>query len=397
MTDQHLPLYNQYASKLFDLDQKGSVIAEYVWIDGSGISMRSKARTLTSKVTCLADIPEWNFDGSSTYQAVTDQSEVIIKPVAYYPDPFRRGDNILVLCEAWNWEDATCQKLVPSNTNFRHYATQIWDSPSVKCEETWYGIEQEYTLIASSTKFTTRPLGWPENGYPGQQGPYYCSVGANTNFGRAIADAHYKACLFAGVKISGTNAEVMPGQWEYQIGPCLGVEIGDHLWMSRYLIGRVAEDFSVNVSFAPKLFPDWNGSGCHCNYSTKTMRTGEKGMDYIHEMMKLFGAKHVLHISVYGDDNQKRLTGHHETSSSEVFSYGVANRAASFRIPTMTAHENGKGYIEDRRPASNIDPYVVGALMADTSLVKDSLAIPMLKHFNSWRTWRATANIERID
>lgn len=393
----HPSLYNQYSHRLANLDQKGSIIAEYIWIDGSGITLRAKCRTLEKKVTNLSEIPEWNYDGSSTYQAVTDQSEVILKPVAFFPDPFRGGDNIMVLCECWNWQDNTCQKLVPANTNFRHFAKEIWDTPEVSTEETWYGIEQEYTLIGCSTKFTTHPLGWPSNGYPGQQGPYYCSVGGNVNFGRVIADAHYKACLYAGIKISGTNAEVMPGQWEYQVGPCLGISIGDHLHMSRYLLARVAEDFNVNVSFAPKLFPDWNGSGCHTNYSTKTMREGAQGMPYIEDMMKRFGEKHQLHISVYGDDNQKRLTGHHETSSCDLFSYGVANRAASFRIPTTTAHANGKGYIEDRRPASNIDPYVVGSLIADTSILSETKATAMLTHFNRWRKWRQTANIEKVD
>lgn len=157
------------------------------------------------------------------------------------------------------------------------------------------------------------------------------------------------------------------------------------MWVSRYLLGRVAEDYNVSVSFAPKLFEDWNGSGCHCNYSTETMRQGEKGMKYIDEMMTRFAAKHALHISVYGDDNQKRLTGQHETSSCEKFSYGVANRAASFRIPTSTHHADGKGYIEDRRPASNIDPYLVGALIADTSMLDETKAQPMIDHFNKWQ------------
>jgi glutamine synthetase len=395
--ENHANLYNQYTNRLFDLNQRGSVIAEYIWIDGSGIGVRSKARTLPKKINNVEEIPDWNYDGSSTYQAVTDQSEVILKAVAFYPDPFRGGDNILVMCESFNWEDNKCEKLIPANTNFRHDAMKIWNDELIKSEKTWYGIEQEYTLVAQSTKFTKQPLGWPSNGYPGAQGPYYCSIGANVSFGRAIADAHYKACLYANIKISGTNAEVMPGQWEYQIGPCEGVDIGDHMWISRYLLGRVAEDYNVAVSFAPKLFEDWNGSGCHCNFSTETMRQGEKGMKYIDDMMVRFAAKHALHISVYGDDNQKRLTGHHETSSCEKFSYGVANRAASFRIPTSTHHAKGKGYIEDRRPASNIDPYVVGALIADTAMLEETKAQPMIDHFNAWQKWRKTAVIEKID
>ena len=392
MTEQHnTSLFNQY-NVMHDLDQGGKIIAEYIWIDGSGLTLRSKCRTLNKKVTSLEELPEWNYDGSSTYQAVTDNSEVILKPVAYYRDPFRQGDNILVLCETYNWEDTSFKKLVPSNTNFRHFANLIWN----KCldEETWYGIEQEYTLIGTQTRFTCWPLGWPSNGYPGQQGPYYCSIGANVCFGRIIADLHYKACLYAGINISGTNAEVMPGQWEYQVGPCTGVEIGDHMWMSRYLLGRVAEDFNVNASFAPKLFPDWNGSGCHTNFSTKKMREGSGGMKYIDDMMARFAAKHTLHIGMYGDDNQKRLTGHHETSSCENFNYGPGNRAASFRIPTSVYTSNGRGYIEDRRPASNIDPYIVGAMIADTGLFEKSEAEPLIKHFQMWKSWRETAHIE---
>lgn len=173
----------------------------------------------------------------------------------------------------------------------------------------------------------------------------------------------------------------MPGQWEYQVGPCEGISIGDQLWVSRYILGRVAEDYRVVVSFAPKLFPDWNGSGCHTNFSTETMRSGAKGMKYIEEMMEKFRVKHDLHISVYGDNNQKRLTGHHETSSFSKFSYGVANRAASIRIPTATANAQGKGYIEDRRPASNIDPYLVCSLVADTGILDGTTeAGPMLAH-----------------
>jgi glutamine synthetase len=223
-------------------------------------------------------------------------------------------------------------------------------------------------------------------------------VGANVCYGRAIAEAHYRACLYAGLKISGLNVEVMPSQLEYQIGPCEGIEIGDQLWMSRYLIHRVAEDFNVVVSFAPKLFSDWNGSGGHTNYSTETMRQGSGGMEYIAKMMSKFDLKHKLHISLYGDDNQKRLTGIHETSSCEKFSWACGDRSTSFRVPTSVLSANGKGYIEDRRPASNLDPYVVGAMIADTSLLdNESQASPLIAHFSKWQLWRKTADMERLD
>ena len=298
------------------------------------------------------------------------------------------------MTETWKWTDGTCQQLAPANTNFRTHAKRIFDAGAH--EEPWFGIEQEYTLVGTKTKFTTWPLGWPQNGYPGPQGPYYCSVGAANCFGRAIADAHYKACLYAGITVSGTNAEVMPGQWEYQVGPVAGIAIGDHMHMSRYILGRIAEDFNVDISFAPKLFEDWNGSGCHTNFSTKTMRAGTGGMQYINDMMAKFAAKHRDHLELYGEDNNKRLTGHHETSSMEQFSFGVGNRAASFRIPTSTAHANGKGYVEDRRPASNIDPYLVSAMLVDTGVLAESKAADLRASFAAWKAWRAENPIPGI-
>ena len=370
-------------------------VAEYVWIDGSGIVMRSKCRTLLGQVNSLADLPEWNYDGSSCYQASTENSEIIMKPVAYYRDPFRKGNHVMVMTETYRWKDGTCTELIPSNTNFRVHAKAIFDEAAH--EEPWFGIEQEYSLIGTKTKFTTWPLGWPSNGYPGPQGPYYCSVGSSNCFGRVIADAHYRACLYAGIQMSGTNAEVMPGQWEYQVGPVLGVAIGDQLWMSRYLLQRVAEDFNVSISFAPKLFDDWNGSGCHTNFSTKTMRAGTGGMEYINEMMVKFAARHKDHIILYGDDNEQRLTGIHETSSLTEFSYGVGNRAASVRVPTSTASAGGKGYIEDRRPASNIDPYCVSAMIVDTGVLVESKAEPLKNGYIAWRNWRDRKGIDKAE
>ena len=203
------------------LPQHGKIIAEYVWIDGT-MGVRSKCRTLPKKITSVSELPEWNYDGSSTNQATTENSEIILKPVAFFPDPFRQGDNILVLCDGYCWADATFKQLIPNNTNFRAAAKKVFDAGAA--EEAWYGIEQEYTLLERKNGFACKPYGWPNGGYPGAQGPFYCSVGGNVCFGRSIADAHYKCCLYAGINISGTNAEVMPGQWEFQIGPCTGIE-----------------------------------------------------------------------------------------------------------------------------------------------------------------------------
>ena len=275
-------------------------------------------------------------------QAPGHDSDVYLKPVVMFPDPFRRGDNILVLAECYN-SDGT-----PNKFNYRAECAKLMEKYAE--HEPWFGLEQEYTLFDALGK----PYGWPVGGFPGPQGPYYCGVGTGKVYARDIVEAHYKACLYTGVKISGINAEVMPSQWEFQVGPCVGIEMGDHLWMARYLLERIAEEFGVKISFHPKpLEGDWNGAGCHTNVSTVETRTPGTGMKAIEECIAKLEKKHKEHIAVYGSDNEKRLTGRHETGHIDSFSSGVANRGASIRIPRQCA-KDGYGYFEDRRPASNI-------------------------------------------
>jgi len=255
----------------------------------------------------------------------------------------------------------------PVESNTRANAAQIFSTPCVAEEKPWFGIEQEYTLFEADG---VTPLGWPQFGYPGPQGPYYCGNGVRRAYGRQIVEAHYRCCLYCGIAISGINAEVMPGQWEYQIGPCEGIDSGDSLWLSRFLLERVAECFQTVVSFHPKpMKGDWNGAGCHTNYSTLTMRK-EGGYSAIVEAIEKLGKKHEEHIAVYGIDNHQRLSGQHETAAIDQFSYGVADRGSSIRIPNMAKIE-GKGYFEDRRPASNMDPYVVTSKIAHTTILWD--------------------------
>ncbi|UZJ55114.1 hypothetical protein CBS101457_004434 [Exobasidium rhododendri] len=337
------------------LDQKGKIMAEYVWIDGDG-NVRSKTTTLDKKVTSVKELKEWNFDGSSTGQAGGKDSDVFLRPGAFYPDPFRGGDNILVIAECWN-NDGT-----PNKTNHRHSCEKAMEQ--AKSHVPWFGIEQEYSLMDMDDK----PYGWPKGGFPGPQGPYYCGVGAGKVFARDIIESHYKACLYAGVEISGINAEVMPSQWEFQIGPCLGIKMGDDMTMARFLLARVAEDWGVKVTFHPKAVPgDWNGAGAHTNFSTDAMRK-PGGMKAIEEAIEKLSKRHAEHIAVYGADNDLRLTGKHETGHIGSFSSGVANRGASIRIPRHVAAQ-GYGYLEDRRPASNIDPYQVTDMMVTTTLL----------------------------
>ncbi|GMQ11602.1 hypothetical protein CsSME_00054173 [Camellia sinensis var. sinensis] len=310
------------------------IIAEYIWIGGSGMDLRSKARTLNAPVSDPSKLPQWNYDGSSTGQAPGEDSEVILYPQAIYKDPFRRGNNILVMCDAYTPGGE------PIPTNKRFDAAKIFSHPDVVAEEPWYGIEQEYTLLQKEVKW---PIGWPVGGYPGPQGPYYCGIGADKAFGRDIVDAHYKACLYAGINISGINGEVMPGQ-------------------------RITEIAGVVVSFDPKpIEGDWNGAGAHTNYSTKSMRS-DGGFEVIKKAIEKLGLKHKEHIAAYGEGNERRLTGKHETADINTFLWGVANRGASIRVGRDT-EKAGKGYFEDRRPASNMDPYVVTSMIANTTIL----------------------------
>jgi glutamine synthetase len=247
----------------------------------------------------------------------------------------------------------------PHPTNNRAACAEV--ASKFENQESWFGIEQEFTLFEADGK---QPLGFPEGGFPEAQGPYYCSVGANHNFGRDVSEAHATACIDAGIGIAGTNAEVMPGQWEFQVGPLGPLEVSDQLWVARWLLHRIAEEFAVVVSIDPKPVPgDWNGAGCHTNFSTKAMR---ESYQPIIDACEALGKNIGEHISNYGVDNDKRLTGLHETQSIDQFSYGVSDRGASIRIPWQVEVDQ-KGYLEDRRPASNMDPYLVTRLLIQTT------------------------------
>ncbi|XP_050389524.1 glutamine synthetase-like [Patella vulgata] len=352
----------QVLEKYLDLEQDGRVMAEYLWIDGTGEGIRSKCRTLPCEPKDPSECPIWNFDGSSTYQAEGSNSDMYLYPCAIFKDPFRRGNNRLVLCDVYKYNKK------PADTNQRFSCKQVMEK--AKDEKPWFGIEQEYTILDCDG----HPFGWPKNGFPGPQGPYYCGVGANRVYGRDIVEAHYKACLYAGVDICGCNAEVMPAQWEFQVGPSEGINMGDHLWVARYILHRVAEDFGVIVTLDPKpMEGDWNGAGAHTNYSTKSMREKD-GIKAIEDAIERLSHHHVRHIKAYdpreGKDNERRLTGLHETSSIHDFSAGVANRGASIRIPRQVA-EDGYGYLEDRRPSSNCDPYAVTEVIVRTTVLNE--------------------------
>ena len=325
--------------------------AEYIWIDGTepSPSLRSKTRILPDG----SDFPIWGFDGSSTNQAPGENSDCVLRPVFSCPDPISGGNNKLVMCEV------LLPNMTPHPTNNRAACAEV--AAKFEDQESWFGIEQEYTLFEADGK---QPIGFPDGGFPEAQGPYYCSVGANHNFGRDISEAHATACIDAGLGIAGTNAEVMPGQWEFQIGPLSPLDVSDQLWLARWLLHRVAEDYDVVVSIDPKpVSGDWNGAGCHTNFSTKAMR---ESYQPIIDACEALGKNINEHIENYGVGNDKRLTGLHETQRIDQFSYGVSDRGASIRIPWQVEVDQ-KGYLEDRRPASNLDPYLVTKLLVQTT------------------------------
>lgn len=357
---------------------KNNSVVEYLWIDGSGKNIRGKTRVIVGKVVqSVEDLEWWTYDGSSTGQAVTNDSEIWVKPVFLCKDPFRKY-GWLALCEGY-----LSDKTTPAVGNFRQVADKVMKESAAS--DPWFGIEQEYFLFVRQGTSHRWPLGWPEGGFPFPQGQYYCSAGDSNAFGRTIAEAHLRLCISAGIKIAGLNAEVAPGQWEYQIGITRGIEAGDHMWIARYILIRLGEEFGLDVVFEPKpIRGDWNGSGCHTNYSTKETRE-EGGLKVILEnhMTKL-KEKHLEHVFVYGEGNKYRLTGTHETSSMDVFSYGTGNRACSVRIPVGT-QADGKGYYEDRRPASNIDAYLVTAIIADTTLLNSKYCADIVKQYKDFR------------
>ena len=320
---------------------------EYIWLDGyePTQSLRSKTRVETGDFNgTLEECPMWSFDGSSTEQATGDDSDCLLKPVAIFPDPCRKNA-FLVMTEVLNADGS------PHSSNGR---ATIDDD-----DDFWFGFEQEYFLWDPTTD---RPPGFPPAGFPGPQGPYYCSVGASNAYGRACVDEHLDACLDAGINVEGINAEVAAGQWEFQVFAKGAARAGDETWVARYILERAGENHGYAINWHPKPFGklDWNGSGMHANFSNGVMRTSGNEETFT-KICEAFGENISRHIDVYGAHNDQRLTGEHETQSIDQFSYGVSDRGASIRIPVGTIEDGWKGRLEDRRPASNADPYKVAA------------------------------------
>jgi len=324
---------------------------EYLWLDGcTPTQIRSKTKIVKSFGRDGGEAPIWGFDGSSTEQAKGSDSDCVLKPVRIYPNSLEDSDYAsIVLCEVWNVDDT------PHKTNTRRLLEETITDIEDDIDE-WVGFEQEYTLYENGW-----PYGWPMLEEPEPQGDYYCG----RNIGENIMKEHTDACIEAGLSICGTNAEVMLGQWEYQIGAGGSMHMSDDLWVARWLMERICEKHGLEVILDPKPIPgDWNGAGCHTNFSTKYTR-GHGGDEFIFKACMDLEKVHEEHMKEYGEGNERRLTGLHETQAIDTFSWGVSDRGASIRIPWQVDKDKC-GYLEDRRPSSNCDPYKVSKKLIET-------------------------------
>ena len=324
---------------------------EYIWLDGYSPTqnMRSKTKVVDDFNGFLKECPVWAFDGSSTRQAVGNSSDCLLKPVAIFPDP-SRINGWLVMTEVLN-ADGTAHE-----SNGR---AQINDNDN----DFWFGFEQEYFIMDVDTQL---PLGFPLGGYPGPQGMYYCSVGGKNTHGRDLVEEHADLCIEAGINFEGINQEVACGQWEFQLFAKGAKKAGDELWIARYLLDRLTEDYNYYIDYHPKpIKGDWNGSGMHANFSNTTLRECGSRETY-EQICEAFRPVTKEHIEVYGEHNEQRLTGLHETASINDFTYGISDRGASIRIPIIVVENGWKGWLEDRRPASNADPYKIAGRIVKT-------------------------------
>ena len=329
-----------------------NTILEYVWIDGKD-NLRSKIKVCNSHVNSINDVSYWNYDGSSTHQGTTEDSEVTLIPVRLYKCPFKLA-NYIVLCETYD------KHINPLPSNHRTDAKIIFDK--YKGKKAWYGLEQEYFM---EDYHTNKPLGYDEN--ESKHEKYYCSVGSNDMRVRQLSEEHMTMCLDMGIKISGINQEVAPGQCEFQIGPEEGLKVCDDLWVARFILQKLGEKYKVKINYHPKpILTNCNGSGCHTNFSTNETRC-ENGYEQILQYIDKLKINHIKHIKAYGDDNHMRLIGTNETSSMDKFSWSVGGRDCSIRVGNDTFNDK-KGYFEDRRPASNMNPYIVCPLILQTCI-----------------------------
>ncbi len=335
---------------------KRAIILTYIWLDGynpPNLRSKDKIHNLSKKgPPQLKDVPGWNFDGSSTKQAATERSDMLLKPVKIISDP-TLPDTFLVMCEV-NSPNGR-----PHDSNRR---SLLHSFPKTN----WFYLEPEFFLTQDGL-----PLGVKSKKLP-KQGEFYCGVGTQIHpLTRKILLEATRLCLKARLSITGNNIEVAPGQIEIQIGSKEGAaDAGDSLCLAKYILIRQAEEYGITVNFHPKPWKSINGSGMHINFSTHKMRE-VGGKQLFDRVIGSFEKNHEYLVSHCGFDNNLRMTGKHETANINEFSSGVSDRGATIRIAPETAKE-WKGRLEYRLPNPYGDPYL--ALFAVEKTLQDAKA-----------------------
>lgn len=334
---------------------------EYIWLDGTEPTQQIRSKTKViylsdrQESVSIQDIPPWSFDGSSTNQAIVENSDCLLIPAYITPDP-QRTNGLIALCEVFNPNGT------PSSTNYRRELHVLMED--AKSHMPFVGFEQEYFILKDNL-----PVSWNFKEVQPPQGSYYCGIGVKNVSARDFVEDHLNICLSANLPINGINAEVAPGQWEFQVGgPSVdALTTADSLIVARFLLQRLGEKYGYQINMEPKpLGPDWNGSGMHTNFSTSLMRE-DGGMEWIKAACESLSSSEKISeaISCYGSGLELRLTGKHETSKWNEFSYSSSNRSSSIRIPLPVTLAN-KGYFEDRRPNANANPYRILSFLIKT-------------------------------
>lgn len=353
-----------------ELCSHGKVLAEYIWLGSTGSDLRSTTRLLDKKPSCVEELPIVDVDGSASGQATSDSCEIFLKPRKIFSDPFRKGDHILVLCDTFlppllgDFEPT--DQLQPHPSNNRAPCEAV--SRKAAGSEPMFAVEQEYLVLDPATG---QAIGWGGQGLaPHEQhlrglcGPGWPGLsGAPANC-RSFAEQHLAYCLHAGVKIAGMAAPHAYALLTYEVGPCLGVAMGDELWMSRYILLRLAQRHNVGVSWDPHHAPGEGGSlACRVKFSTAETRQPGIGMFAMQQQIANLEALHMQHMLAYGAGRARQLPGG--------FSCGVSNNTCTIMIPSK-ALIGRCGYYVDRRPGANMDPYLVTML-----LVSSALGVPL--------------------
>jgi len=319
---------------------QGMSACEYVWVDAKG-ETRCKSKTVTQKPGNADDCLIWACNGAATGQATEEESDVYLVPRTLFSDPIRGGDNTMVMCEA------VLSTMEPAKGNFRAHCAEMFDKYATS--DAWVGMEQQYTMMTADG---SAPMA------SGAEGSCNCGVGSENMPAqmRELMDQHYAACMTAGIKMSGNNAEDAPGQGEFAVGPCQGgTEAADHIMMARHLMKKLGEPMGIAISFAPKPSKDQSGSGCFVNMSFNETR-GEGGLQMLEKICRSFGRKFKeIQASVGDADNAERI-------NTEKFSFAVAARNTSVRIP-RNCGMTGRGHLECRMPAGNCDPYKTNMIL----------------------------------